>query len=157
VARPNVSKVTTAPAGHLLERWLPGVPDSASAPFIRTGVFGSLGPVVPFIAERDDQFGLGREGQDQTPIEELIYVRKLASGESGHTILVARRAIGYLAGGISNAGVGFDAEVVVGPSEFGVVGYEADRVKALADEVGERVGFFPALWRVELAEGHVGE
>jgi hypothetical protein len=152
MAQPPVWKVMTAPGGQLLERRLSGMPDSASAPFIRAGVFGSLGPVVPFIVERDDQFGLGREGQDQAPIEELIDIRELASGKSGHTILVASCAIGYLAGGISNAGAGFDAEVVAGPSEFSVVGYEGDRVEALADEVGERMGFFPALRRVELAE-----
>lgn len=92
-------------------------------------------------------------------VEELIDVRKLVSSESGQAILVAGLDIGYLACGVLNAGLGVDVQAVVGPSEFGVIrwAYEADRVETLPDEVGEWVGLFLALWRVQLVNGYVGE
>ena len=141
----------------LIERWLTGVPASASCPPITAGVLGRFNSIGSRLVERDDQSCLGRERQDQALVEELIDDRKLVSGQSCKAILIAGLSLAHLSHRVLDAGFGVDAQGVVSPSEFGVVSDEADRVEVLPDQAGHWMGHFLPLWRIQLADGHVGE
>ena len=102
-------------------------------------------------------FSAAGEGKDETAVEQFVHPGQLQPGQLAETIGVLGGVVLGAARGVLDAGPGVEAQEAVTPAEL--VGrdeqVEFDRLEALADEVGERMGDGVSLRRVQVAEGQV--